>query len=277
MKCNLPDTALVAKANWVRRETLVLHKLAPETRVASSLSIVEMFTALYYGGILEHDPANPRWEDRDRLVISKGHGSLCMYPILADRGYFPVGELLKICQKGSFLGGIPDPVIPGYETVNGSLGHGAGVGSGMAMGLKRKGSDRHVFVALGDGELYEGSNWEAFWFAGHHGLDNMVFMIDENLTAMLNFTKNILTQDPLEAKLTAFGLEVTRVDGHDVVASRNAIQKAISLKNGKAKAILFRTIKGKGAPNLEGNPLAHVTSVPASEVDRIVAAMGVPS
>lgn len=273
MKVDLSDKDLVAKANWVRRETLLLHKLAPETRVASSLSIVEMFTALYYGNLLDHDPAQPRWEGRDRLVISKGHGSLCMYPILADRGYFPKSELEKICQKGSFLGGIPDPVIPGYETVNGSLGHGAGVGSGMAVGLKRKKSNNMVYVALGDGELYEGANWEAFWFAGHHGLDNLVFCIDENRTAMLNFTRNILEQSPLDGKLSAFGLDVLKVDGHDVVACRNTLREATARKNGKAKAILFSTIKGKGAPTLEGNPMAHVTAVAAAEVDRIVAQM----
>jgi len=160
--------ALSEKAKWVWRETLKVHRRAAETRIASSLSPIEIFVALYYGGVLRFDPKKPWAEERDRCIISKGHGSICMYPILADLGFFPMSELERVCVKGGFLGGIPDPVIPGYETVNGSLGHGAGVGTGMALGLKRKKSDRSVFVIVGDGELHEGANWEAFMFASHH-------------------------------------------------------------------------------------------------------------
>ena len=135
-----------AKAQWVWRETLRIHRRAVETRIASSLSPIEIFVALYYGGVLRFDPAQPLADSRDRCIISKGHGSICMYPILADLGFFGMQELERVCETGGFLGGIPDPVIPGYETVNGSLGHGLGVGSGVAVGLKRKGSDRSVFV-----------------------------------------------------------------------------------------------------------------------------------
>jgi transketolase len=156
---------LKAKARWVWLETLRIHRRAPETRLASSLSPVEIFVALYYGGVLRFNPTQPLTETRDRCIISKGHGSICMYPILADLGFFAMEELEHVCESGSFLGGIPDPVIPGYETVNGSLGHGLGVATGMALGLNRKGSDRDVFVIAGDGELHEGSNWEAAMFA----------------------------------------------------------------------------------------------------------------
>ena len=114
------------KAKEIRKETLLIHKRAPETRVASSLSPIEVFVALYYGKVLNFDPKNPLWEGRDRFVISKGHGSISMYPILADLGFFDKSELEKVCRPGSFLGGIPDPIIPGYETINGSLGHGMG-------------------------------------------------------------------------------------------------------------------------------------------------------
>ena len=110
---------LKAKAQWVRRETLLIHKKAPETRIASSLSCVEIFTVLFYGGIISYKSDNPSWEDRDRLIISKGHGAVCFYPILADLGYFAKLELNRACEPGSFLGGIPDPIIPGFETVNG--------------------------------------------------------------------------------------------------------------------------------------------------------------
>src|SRR5690242_14815836 len=124
-------THLKEKAVWVRSETLRIHKLAVETRVASSLSCVEVLTALYYGDILNFDPKEKYSEKRDRFVISKGHGSIAMYPILADVGYFDKSELNKVCTEESFLGGIPDPIVPGFETINGSLGHGLGVACGM--------------------------------------------------------------------------------------------------------------------------------------------------
>src|SRR5436305_7611509 len=144
------DTALIDKAHWVWRETLAIHRRAPETRIASSLSPIEIFVALYYGGLLTQFPKNPLDETRDRCIISKGHGSICMYPILADLGYFDRAELDRVCKRGGILGGIPDPVVPGYETVNGSLGHGLGVGVGMARGIARKGGSQQVFVVTGD-------------------------------------------------------------------------------------------------------------------------------
>ena len=140
---------LQQKADWVRRETIRLHGKSPETRLASSLSAVEILTVLFYGGKLKFDPSSPDWEGRDRFIVSKGHGSISFYPILADLGFFPKEELEIIGRKESFLGSIPDPVIPGYETVNGSLGHGPGVGTGMALGLKVRKSDSKVVVMVG--------------------------------------------------------------------------------------------------------------------------------
>src|SRR3990167_6626458 len=180
------------KAQWVWRETLKIHRRAPETRLASSLSVIEIFVALYYGGILRYTPSAPWAENRDRCIISKGHGSICMYPILADLGFFPMEELQRVCQAGSFLGGIPDPIIPGYETVNGSLGHGVGVGCGMATAFKSLGKSNNVFVVTGDGELHEGSIWEGFMYAGHHKLDNYNVIVDHNKKCMLGMTKDIL-------------------------------------------------------------------------------------
>jgi transketolase len=136
------------KAQWVWRETLAVHRRAPETRIASSLSAIEIFVALYYGGVLNIDPTNPRWDGRDRCVISKGHGSISMYPILADLGFFPVSELHRVCRAGGVLGAIPDPVIPGYETINGSLGHGLGVAAGMALGLKRNEKNKASLLSV---------------------------------------------------------------------------------------------------------------------------------
>lgn len=265
---HLGDDALRAKAGQVRRSTLAIHARAPETRVASSLSCVEFVTALYYGGILAHDPAEPFHPGRDRFVVSKGHGSLCLYPVLADRGFFPLDALDTVCRPGSFLGGIPDPVIPGYETVNGSLGHGAGTGTGMALSLRMAGSDRTVFVLLGDGELYEGSNWEAFAFAAARNLTRLVFCIDANGAAMLDFTRNIVPQN-LPRQLAGFGLETSEVDGHDVLAVRDALRAAKERREGPPAAIILRTVKGKGAPRLEEAGMSHVMALRPDEIDAL--------
>lgn len=258
---------LLAKSDWVRSHTLQIHKIAPETRVASSLSPVEIFTALFYSGAVRFDAKNPHWEGRDRVVISKGHGSLCMYPILADLGFFPQEELTRVCSKGSFLGGIPDPIIPGYETVNGSLGHGVGVGAGMAKALKTKGSSNHVFVVTGDGELHEGSVWEGFMFAGHHQLDNLIVIVDRNKHCMLGSTSEIMSLDPLDRKFQAFGFEVADVDGHDPEILAGVYHDFIDRRNGRPKVIIANTLKGKGAPQLETNPLSHITGLSTAEVD----------
>jgi transketolase len=263
-------TDLRAKSQWVWRETVGIHRRAPETRLASSLSSIDIFVALYYGGVLRHDPAQPLGELRDRCVISKGHGSICMYPILADRGFFPLEELQKVCQAGSFLGGIPDPVIPGYETMNGSLGHGLGVATGMALGLKRKDSDRSVFVLCGDGELHEGANWEAIMFASQHGLDNLHLIVDDNQISMLGYTNDIVSHGALAARLGAFGWDCSAVDGHDVLALQTELLRMKSTRSGKPKALIARTLKGHGVPGLENAPLSHIINPKPELLDRLL-------
>ena len=249
---------LKEKVLWVWKETLAIHLRAPETRLASSLSVIEIFVALYYGKILNFNPTNPLDNIRDRCIISKGHGSICMYPILADLGFFPLSELLQVCKKGSFLGGIPDPVIPGYESVNGSLGHGLGVAAGIALGLKTKKMNQSVFVVTGDGELHEGANWEAIMFASHHKLDNLNLIVDNNGISMLDHTDNIVSHSDLVARLSSFGWDCEEVDGHDVIALRDLFLKQKNTKNGKPKAIIAATLKGKGVPGLEDVSLSHI-------------------
>lgn len=271
IKQTLTLEQLVAKAQWVWEETLRIHRRSPETRVASSLSPVEIFTVLYYGGFLRQDPSNPRWAGRDRCIISKGHGSLCMYPILADLGYFDSSELERVCQEGSFLGGIPDPVIPGYETVNGSLGHGVGVGSGMALALKRRGMDQQVYVLTGDGELHEGSNWEAFMFAAQHQLGNLTVLVDNNQISMLGPTDEIVSHRSLLEKFSAFGWAVTDVEeGHSVGAIHAALLNARENKIGKPHAIVINTRKGNRVPGLENAPLSHVMAINPDLIDKLL-------
>lgn len=267
---SIDNVDLRAKAQWVWRETLAVHRRAPETRIASSLSSVEIFTALYYGGVLRFDPQHPLVEHRDRFIVSKGHGSISLYPILADLGFFAREELLRVCQTGSFLGGIPDPVIPGYETINGSLGHGLGVGTGMALGAARKESPHSVFVLTGDGELHEGANWEAIMFASQHRLDNLHLIVDDNRTSMLGYTDDIISHDSLFARLTAFGWSCRHVDGHDVLAVQSALLEMKADHSGKPKALLARTVKGRGVPGLENAPLAHILNPKPELIDSLL-------
>ncbi len=260
---------LSEKARWVWTETLRIHRLAPETRVASSLSAVEIFTVLYYGGLLAHNGADPRWEGRDRLIVSKGHGSICLFPILADRGYFDTTELDRVCQEGSFLGGIPDTIIPGYETINGSLGHGIGVACGMALGLKRKRSSNHIFVVAGDGEFCEGSMWEGIMFAAHHRLDNLTVIIDNNKLCMLDRCENIMAVEPFNRRFEAFGWQARRVDGHDIPT---LFHELTTLKQrgatGCPSVLIADTVKGKGVPELEQDILCHIRTLTPAEIDR---------
>lgn len=261
---------LLEKSRWVWRETLKIHRNAPETRLASSLSAVDIFVALYYGNVIRFNPQIPLDEQRDRCIISKGHGSICMYPILADLGFFPMTELDRVCQKGSFLGGIPDPVIPGYETVNGSLGHGLGVGTGIALGLKVKKTGQHVFVVTGDGELHEGANWEALMFASHHRLDNLHLIVDNNKISMLDHTANIVSHGTLITRLQAFGWDCMEVDGHDVLAVHEALLEIKSQSNGKPKALIAHTKKGAGT-SIENAALCHIMNPRREELDTLLA------
>jgi transketolase len=262
---------LKVKAKYLRIETLKIHKEAPETRVASSLSPIELFVSLYYGKILHFNPKSPRDDARDRFIISKGHGSISMYPLLADLGFFDKTELGNVCKNGSFLGGIPDPVIPGYETVNGSLGHGLGVGCGIALALKSRDKEQNVVVLTGDGELNEGSNWEAIMFAPQHKLDNLTLIVDYNKVSMLDFSKNIIDMNSLNEKFKAFNWDVYEIiDGHDLDEVYTVLHKVVCQRTNKPKVVIANTIKGKGVPFLETHSLSHILSVKPEDIDTLI-------
>ncbi len=192
-------------------------------------------------------------------------------PYLQILGYFHKEELNRVCKEGSLLGGIPDPMIPGFEVVNGSLGHGLGVACGVSLALKRKNRREKVFVLLGDGELYEGSVWEAVMFAGEHKLDNLIVIIDNNKVCMLDYCRNILDLGPLDKKFKVFNWHVKSADGHNI---SQLFRTLIKLKNGngdKPNLLIANTVKGKGVSNLESDPLSHIRSLNAAEVDRAIA------
>ncbi|ABK43136.1 transketolase subunit A [Magnetococcus marinus MC-1] len=261
---------LSAKAIWVREQTLLLHQYAPGTRVASSLSPVEFLVSLYYGGYLRHRPQEPRWAGRDRLIMSKGHGLVSLYPILADCGYFPMEELPKIATQQSYLGVIPDAGIPGVETTNGALGHGLGVGAGMAIALKAQGSQARVCVVCGDGEMNEGSVWEAIMFAPKHGLNNLMLVIDDNKISMLGFQREILNLSPFVDKLSAFGWDCHRLDGHDMAQVQTRMQQLWLNPGQRPCAVVLDTVKGKGVAALENRALSHVLSLSHDQVETAI-------
>ncbi|MDD5085011.1 MAG: transketolase [Candidatus Omnitrophica bacterium] len=262
--------ALKEKARSVRKETIRIHGLSPEIRLASSLSNIEVLTVLYYGGILRFDAKNPCWEKRDRFIMSKGHGGVSLYPILADLGFFRKDELNKVCSKDSFLGAIPDCIVPGFETTNGSLGHGLGVACGMAVALRIKKIPSRVFVMVGDGELYEGAVWEAVMFAAHHKLDNVVLIVDNNTKCMLDYCRKVLDLEPLADKFTVFKWETRSVDGHDIEEILSVMRELLEKPTGRPKVLIANTIKGKGVPKLEADPLCHIRSLTHDEIERII-------
>ncbi len=263
---------LQKKVEWVWLETLRIHQKSPDTRVASSLSPIEIFVSLFYGGALKHFPTDPYNNERDRLIVSKGHGSISLYPILADLGFFDIEELDKICKKGGILGGIPDPIIPGYETVNGSLGHGLGVSTGIALALKRQRNRNSVFVLCGDGELHEGACWEAIMFAGHHGLDNLNLLVDNNSIAMLGFTDDIVTHGSLSSRLASFGWSTSEIDGHNIDEVNDTLHRQKATRQGKPKAIISKTLKGRGVKGLENQPLCHIINPKSETLEDILGA-----
>lgn len=264
------DEELRRLAHQVWRQTLLLHRRAPETRVASSLSAVEILTALYHGPVLRVRPGEPGWPHRDRLIVSKGHGGIALYPILAELGFFPPHHLEQIAQPDALLGVIPGAEIPGIETTNGALGLGLGLGAGMALALRLKGIDASVWVMCGDGELNAGVMWEAVMFAAHHRLDNLILVVDDNLKSMLGPQKEILGLAPLAGKFTPFGWEVEEGDGHDVVALRQTFTRLAARRGGRPKAFIAHTVKGRGVPELEASPIAHVLNLAPQRVDALL-------
>lgn len=264
---------LKQKSTFVRKETLRIHGAAAQTRLASSLSALEIFIVMYYGKIIKFDPEDANWPGRDRFIISKGHGAISLYPILADLGFFDKKELDKVCQEGTFLGAIPDPIIPGFETINGSLGHGLGVACGIALALKRRRKKEKVFVLLGDGELNEGSIWEAIMFAAEHKLNNLIAIIDNNKICMLDYCKNILNLEPLSDKFKAFGWNVETVDGHSLKPLHGILAKMKQSKRSKPAVLIANTIKGNSVSSLERDSLCHIKNLSAEEVRSIISTL----
>jgi transketolase len=223
--------------------------------IGSTLSLIEILRVLY-DDVLRFDAKNPRWKERDRCVLSKGHGCIALYAILADKGFFPMEELDRFCRKDGILGGHPEfGKVPGVEASTGALGHGLSIGIGLALAARAEKRDSKVFVVMGDGEINEGSVWEAAMCAGKHRLSNLTAIVDYNKIQSAGFTRDIQPLEPLADKWRAFNFEVAEVDGHDVAALRKVLAKPLS--GDKPTAIICHTVKGKGIPFAENDPKWH--------------------
>ncbi len=221
-----------------------------------SLSAADVFTYLYFKE-MRVDPKNPKWKDRDRFVLSKGHTAPGLYATLANRGFFPVEDLKTLRHIDSYLQGHPNMnTVPGVDMSTGSLGQGVSAAAGMALGAKCRGKDCRVYTLLGDGEIQEGEVWEALMFSAHYSLDNLCVIIDNNGLQIDGPVAEVMSPYPIVDKLTAFGFETVQCDGNDMEALDEAFEK-FHKTVGKPFAIVMRTIKGKGVSYMENNAGWH--------------------
>lgn len=229
---------------------------ANASHIGSALSAADLLAVLY-GRVLRYDPRRPDRPDRDRCILSKGHGCTALYAVLAESGFFPVGWLDDFYQDGSPLAGhATHKGVPGVEVSTGSLGHGLSLSVGMAIAAKRASMLYRVFCVLSDGECDEGSTWEAALFAPQHRLDNLVAIIDYNKIQSFGAVKDVIDLEPLAAKWRAFGWAVREVDGHDIPALEEALT-AIPYEQGRPSCVVAHTVKGKGVSFMEHQLLWH--------------------
>ena len=247
----------------LKKDILAAATKAREGHIASAFSILDLLWVLY-DRVMHLNPANPRAEERDRFVLSKGHGSLALYAVLATKGFFPSDRLHSFAAYDGILGGHPDRTkVPGVEASTGSLGHGLPMAVGIAYGLRLKQSAQRVFCLIGDGEANEGSVWESALLAVHHHLDNLCCIVDYN-----HSTDRALNLGDLLKKFAAFGWATSGVDGHD----REAIYQALSAPAcGQPRAVIAATVKGHGCTPMENNPAWHHKAPKPEELDALFA------
>jgi len=241
--------------------------------IGASLSLVEILRVLY-DSFLHFSAKNPKWSGRDRLILSKGHGCLALYAILADKEFFSKTELRTFCRFDSRLGGHPEMgKVPGIEASTGALGHGLPIGVGMAVASKIRDHKHRVVVVVGDGEINEGSVWEAALSASKHNLDNLMVFVDYNKLQSYGPLREVLNLEPLAEKWRSFGFAVEEVDGHDIGALE-ILMTRLPLHNQKPTAVICHTIKGKGFPFAEGHAnWHHKSDLTAEEIAAMYACL----
>ena len=268
-------TELERRANDMRADIVRMIAEAGSGHPGGSLSCADILAALYFGGVLEHDPENPEWEGRDRFILAKGHAAPALYAALAQAGYIPREELATLRKLGSRLQGHPDSnQVPGVEVSTGSLGQGLSIAAGAAAGLRLDGAPQTVFALLGDGECQEGQVWEAAMFAAHRGLDNLVAIVDRNHLQIDGDTADVCDPGDVGAKFAAFGWSVREVDGHDIPALVEALRAAKAERVGKPCVLVAHTVKGKGVSFMEGQAGWHGKAPNAEQLAAALADLG---
>lgn len=244
-----------ALAKKIRIHCLQMVHKGKSGHIGSMLSTADIYPVLYKR-ILKVDPKNPKMADRDRFLLSKGHGGAALLSCLAELGFFPLPWLDRYYCDNGILSGHISHHIPGVEFSSGSLGHGLPVACGMAMAAKQSGGTQRIFVMSSDGDLDEGSSWEAIMLAGQRHWDNLVLLVDYNRLQALGASKDIIDLEPLAPKLEAFGWRVAECDGHDPDAIEAALT-ALPIEKGKPSAVIFHTVKGKGVSFMENEYKWH--------------------
>jgi transketolase len=262
---SVPELQSIAKV--MRREIVEMITYAKSGHPGGSLSAVEILVTLFFD-VMRHQPENPKWPDRDRFILSKGHAAPVLYCVMAECGYTPKDQLNTLRKLGSIYQGHPDVrYIPALEASTGSLGEGLSLGIGMGLAAKLDQRPSRSYVVLGDGEIQEGQIWEAAMFAGDKGVDNLVAIVDYNHIQLDGFVNDIMPLDPLPDKWRASNWRAIEVDGHSIPALQAAFAEAAATK-GKPTVLVAHTIKGKGVSFMENNPKFHGTAPTQEEMEK---------
>jgi len=261
-------------ATQIRVHVLRMIHRAQSSHIGTSLSATDLLAVLY-SRVLRIDPSRPDWLERDRFILSKGHGCAAVYAVLAERGFFSKEWLETYCQDGSHLAGhITHHGVPGVEVSTGSLGHGLPIGCGMALAGKRDNRSYRVSTLLSDGECDEGSTWEAALFAPHHQLDNLIAIVDYNKIQSFGTVKEVLDLDPLASKWQAFGWATREINGHDFEQIEDALL-SVPFEQGRPSCIIAHTVKGKGVSFMEGQLAWHYKPPNDEQLAQALAELGV--
>ena len=245
-------------AATLRRTVLEMARAGNTVHIGCAFSIIELLAVLYRHH-LRYPGNDPRAEGRDYLVLSKGHGVMAQYACMRELGWLDDTAIKSYFGDGTALKGLSDSRVPGLEVTSGSLGHGFSVGVGLALGAKLRGTDQQVYALVGDGELNEGPIWEGALFAAHHGLRNFITLVDENGYQAMGTTQEVLGLGSIQAKFESFGFEALTVDGHDEAAIDAALRQLKASASGQPKALVAKTVKGKGVPFMEHDNIWHYT------------------
>jgi transketolase len=256
----------------LRKTVLEMAYAGSTVHIGCAFSIIELLAVLYRNH-LRYPGNNPLATERDYLVLSKGHGVMAQYACMRELGWLNNEAFTRYFSDGSDLKGLSDSRVPGLEVTSGSLGHGFSVGAGIAKGLQLRGTDQKVYALVGDGEINEGPIWEGALFAAHHKLANFMTIVDENGFQAMGTTQEVLELGSIQAKFESFGFEAITVDGHDEEAIDNAIRKLWNSPSTSPKALIAKTVKGKGVPFMEHNNIWHYTRLNADTYAQAVAAI----